>query len=147
MVAKLLTPQLHSGLGGKLPSNSEFITPMAIFKDQGRPLHKDLIYDNRDFPMDTLSIMSRQPAYDFANTNKPCLGTTDAAGIVNKRIKERNPVPNLFGCYPQPKTRTRDKVFGLSHTKCDIENVDNKILRSYNNFNVHQAPKFPEFKR
>ncbi len=146
MVAKTLTPQLHSGLGGILPSNSELIQPMAIFKDQGRPLHTDLIYDNRDFPMDTLSIMGMQPAYELHNTNKPCLGATDAAGIVNKRVKERNPVPNLFGCYPQPFA-TRDKVFGLAHLNCQIENVDNKILRSYNNFNVHQEPKFPEFKR
>ena len=132
---------------GKLPSNSEFLTPMAIFKDQGKPLHRDLIFDDGVDPIDTPSIMNMQPAYNFHDTNKPCLGATDLAGITNKRVKDRNPIPDTFGMYPQPMPGTRSKVFGLSHTKCDIENSNNKVLRSYNNFNVHMKPPFPEFKR
>jgi len=147
MVSKTLSPQLHSGFGGKLPSYSELHTPMGIFKDQGRPLHTNFIYDGRYDPMNTPSIMNMQPAYDFHNTNRPCLGVTDLAGIVNKRVKDRNPIPDTFGIYPSAIPGTRDKVIGLAHLRCDIENIDNKVLRSYNNFNVHQAPKFPVFKR
>lgn len=147
MVTKTLNPQLTTGLGGKLPSNSEFFTPMAIFKDQGKPLHRDLVFDARDDPMNTPSILNMQPAYQFHETNEPCLGATDLAGITRKRVKERNPIPDTFGMYPQPLPGTRDKVFGLAHLKCDIENSNNRVLRSYNNFNVNVAPPFKAFER
>jgi len=144
----MFTPQMKNGItGGKLPSNSEFLTPMAIHKDMSRPLHKDLIFDARDFPMSTPSIMDRQPAYDFAGTNIPCVGSTRLAGMTNLRTHPRNNVPDTFSMYPSAKPGTRDKVFGLAHTKCDIENSNNKILRSRNNFNIHADPPFKPFKR
>jgi len=143
----ILTPQIKMGLGGKLPTNSEFIQPMAIFKDQGRPLHKDLIFDARDDPMNTPSIMDRQPAYNFADTNEPCVGVTRLAGMTNLRTLPRNPIPDEFGMYPSAKPGTRDKVFGLAHLACDIENSNNKILRKHNNFNIYADPPFKVFKR
>jgi len=144
----ILTPQMKNGItGGKLPSNSEFLTPMAIYKDMSRPLHKDLIFDARDFPMSTPSIMNMQPAYQFHDTNEPCIGSTRLAGMTNLRTHPRNNVPDTFGMYPQPKAGTRDKVFGLAHTKCDIENSNNKILRKHNNFNIHADPPFKPFVR
>jgi len=144
----MLTPQMKNGItGGKLPSNSEFLTPMAIYKDMSRPLHKDLIFDARDFPMSTPSIMNMQPAYQFHDTNEPCIGSTRLAGMTNLRTHPRNNVPDTFGMYPQPKAGTRDKVFGLAHCKQDIENSNNKILRKHNNFNIHADPPFKPFVR
>lgn len=146
MFVKQLVPQQTSGLGGKLPSQNEFMTPMTIESDKFRPLRADLIFDARENPMDTHSLFSFLPTYDLAGDNLPCIGATDLAGIVNKRIKERNPVPDTDGIYPQPLP-SRDKFFGLAHTRCDIENSDNKVLRSYNNFNPLMKPPFEEFKR
>lgn len=144
----MLTPQMKNGItGGKLPSNSEFLTPMAIYKDMSRPLHKDLIFDARDDPMNTPSIMNMQPAYQFHDTNEPCIGSTRLAGMTNLRTHPRNNVPDTFGMYPQPKAGTRDKVFGLAHCKQDIENSNNKILRKHNNFNIHADPPFKPFVR
>jgi len=144
----MLTPQMKNGItGGKLPSNSEFLTPMAIYKDMSRPLHKDLIFDARDDPMNTPSIMDRQPSYQFFDTNEPCIGSTRLAGMTNLRTHPRNNVPDTFGMYPSAKPGTRDKVFGLAHTKCDIENSNNKILRKHNNFNIHADPPFKPFVR
>ncbi len=148
MSFSMLTPQMKNGItGGKLPSNSEFLTPMAIYKDMSRPLHKDLIFDARDFPMSTPSIMNMQPAYQFFDTNEPCIGSTRLAGMTNLRTHPRNNVPDTFGMYPQPKAGTRDKVFGLAHCKQDIENSNNKILRKHNNFNIHADPPFKPFVR
>jgi len=144
----MLTPQMKNGItGGKLPSNSEFLTPMAIYKDMSRPLHKDLIFDARDDRMNTPSIMDMQPAYQFHDTNDPCMGSTRLAGMTNLRTHPRNNVPDTFGMYPSAKPGTRDKVFGLAHTKCDIENSNNKILRKHNNFNIHADPPFKPFVR
>ena len=143
----LLTPQLKIGLGGKLPSNSEFLQPNAILRDMSTPLHKDLVFDARQDPMNTPSIMDMQPAYQFHDTNAPCMGSTRLAGMTNLRVHPRNNVPDTFGMYPQPKPGTRDKVFGLAHTQCNIENSNNKILRKHNNFNVHAAPPFKPFVR
>ncbi len=135
-----------SGFGGKLPTNSELMTPIAFELNQGKPL-SGLIFDAREDPMNTPSIMNMQPAYDFHESNTPCLPATDLAGITNMRVKGRNPIPNLFGTYPQPYPGTRSKVFGLANNICDIENSDNKVLRKSNNFNPHTTPPFPEFKQ
>jgi len=142
MSAKSLIPV--APLGGKMKPKVEFMTPMEIKIPLAKPLHTDLIYDNREDRMNTHSLFSFLPTYDIADQNAPCLGVTNLAGIVNKRTKERNPVPDQFGIYPQPLPGTRSKVFGLAHTKCDIENSDNKVLRTYNNFNVHRPPPFKE---
>jgi len=143
----LLTTQLKIGLGSKKPSYSEFLQPNAILRDMSTPLHKDLVFDARQDPMNTPSIMHMQPAYQFHDTNAPCMGSTRLAGMTNLRVHPRNNVPNTFGMYPQPKPGTRDKVFGLAHTQCNIENSNNKILRKHNNFNVHAAPPFKPFVR
>lgn len=148
MSFSMLTPQMKNGIGGgKLPSNSQLIQPMAIHKDMSRPLHTDLIFDARDFPMSTPSIMNMQPSYQFFATNEPCVGVTRLAGMTNLRTHPRNNVPDTFSMYPQPKPNVRDKVFGLSHCKEYIENSNNKILRSRNNFNIHADPPFKPFKR
>lgn len=143
----VLLPKKNMGFGGKLPTDSELMTPIAFFNDVGRPLHKDLIFDARDDPMNTPSIMNMQPAYQFNDTNAPCVGSTRLAGMTNLRSLPRNPIPDEFSMYPQPKPGVRDKVFGLAHLKCDIENSDNKVLRGRNNFNPHADPPFPVYKR
>jgi len=144
MFVKELIPQQSTGLSGNdVIRQSEFMTPMMIQSDKFKPLHRDLIFN--EIPLDTHSLFSFLPTYDLAGDNMPCLGATRDAGIVNKRVKERNPVPDTDGIYPQPFA-TRDKFFGLAHRTCDIENSDNKVLRSYNNFNPLMKPPFPEFK-
>ena len=148
MSFSMLTPQMKNGIGGgKLPSNSSFLQPMAIYKDMSRPLHTDLIFDAREDPMNTPSIMNFQPSYQFHDTNEPCVPVTRLAGMTNLRTLPRNNVPDTFGMYPQPTPGTRDKVFGLGHCKEDIENSNNKILRKHNNFNIHADPPFKAFKR
>ena len=126
----VLTPQVKMGLGGKLPSNSEFLQPNAILRDMSTPLHKDLVFDARQDPMNTPSIMDMQPAYQFHDTNAPCMGSTRLAGMTNLRVHPRNNVPDTF-----------------AHTQCNIENSNNKILRKHNNFNPHAAPPFKPFVR
>lgn len=139
MTAKTLVP--INGFGGKVPTQTDLIQPMSIPAPKFKPLHRDLIFDAREDKMNTHELFSFLPTYNIADTDRPCLGATDLAGIVNKRVKELNNVPDTFGIYPQPLP-SRAKHFGLAHKTCDIENSDNKVLRSYNNFDINKKPPF-----
>lgn len=139
MTAKTLVP--ITGFGGKVPTQTDLLVPMKIHSKKFRPLHRDLIFDNREDPMKSHDLFSFLPTYNVYDSDRPCLGATDLAGIVNKRVKELNNVPDTFGIYPQPLP-SRAKHFGLAHQKCDIENSNNKVLRSYNNFDVNRPPPF-----
>lgn len=139
MTAKTLVP--INGFGGKIQTQTDLIAPCSIPAPKFKPLHRDLVFDAREDKMNTHSLFSFLPTYNIADSDRPCLGATDLAGIVNKRVKSINPVPDTFGIYPQPLP-SRAKHFGLAHTKCDIENSDNKVLRSYNNFDINKPPPF-----
>ena len=139
MTSKQLVPMF--GFGGKIQSPLDLITPMRIPSQKFRPLHRDLIYDNRIAPMDTPDLFGFLPTYNLSDQNRPCLGATDLAGIVNMRVKPVNAVPDQMGIYPQP-IPSRTKHFGLNHLKCHIENSNNKVLRSYNNFDPSKPPPF-----
>jgi hypothetical protein len=141
MTAKQLVPMF--GFGGEIQSQVDLITPMRIPSQKFRPLHRDFVYDNRIDPMNTHDLFSFLPTYNLSDQNRPCLGATDLAGIVNMRVKPLNSVPDQMGIYPQP-IPSRAKHFGLAHRKCDIEESNNKILRSYNNFNVNKPPHFKQ---
>ena len=130
-----------SKLGGKAPTQTDLITPMQIPSAKFKPLHKDLIFDAREDPMNTHSLFTYLPTYNVYDSDRPCLGTTDLGGLVNKRVKDLNNVPDQQGIYPQP-IPSRAKHFGLAHTRCDIENSNNKVLRSYNNFDYKKPPPF-----
>jgi hypothetical protein len=114
---------------------------MSIPAQKFKPLHRDLIFDAREDKMNTHDLFSFLPTYHTTDSDRPCLGATDLAGIVNKRVKELNNVPDEFGIYPQPLP-SRAKHFGLAHGKCDIENSNNRVLRSYNNFDINKEPPF-----
>lgn len=137
--AKTLVP--IKGFGGKAQTHTDLIVPMSIPAPKFKPLHRDLVFDAREDKMNTHSLFSFLPTYNIADSDRPCLGATDLAGIVNKRVKSLNPVPDTFGIYAQPLP-SRAKHFGLAHTKCDIENSSNKVLRSYNNFDHNKKPPF-----
>ncbi len=139
MTAKTLVP--IDGFGGKVPTQTDLLPPMAIPAPKFKPLHRDLVFDAREDPMNSHDLFSFLPTYNVYDSDRACLGATDLAGIVNKRVKELNNVPDTFGIYPQPLP-SRAKHFGLAHTKCDIEKSNNKVLRSYNNFDVNKAPPF-----
>ena len=140
MTAKTLVPV--SGLGGRrVPTQADIQVPMKIPAPKFKPLRRDLIFDARDDPMNTHELFSFLPPYKVSDNDRPCLGATDLAGIVNKRVKELNNVPDQFGIFVQPLP-SRAKVFGLAHRQCDIENSNNKILRSYNNFDPSKPPPF-----
>jgi len=139
MIAKSLVP--INGFGGKVQTQSDLITPMQIPSDKFRPLHRDLIFDARVDPMNSHELFSFLPTYNISDSDRPCLGATDLGGLVNKRVKDLNNVPDQQGIYPQPLP-SRAKHFGLAHLKCDIENSNNKVLRSYNNFDRSKAPPF-----
>jgi len=139
MTAKTLVPM--SKLGGKVPTQTDLLPPMSIPAPKFKPLHRDLIFDARENPMDTHSLFSYLPTYNVYDSDRPCLGVTDLGGLVNKRVKDLNNVPDQQGIYPQPLP-SRAKHFGLAHTRCDIENSNNKVLRSYNNFDPSKPPPF-----
>jgi len=140
MTAKALVP-IFGVSGGKIQNQVDLITPMKIDAPKFRPLHSDFIYDNRIDPMNTHDLFSFLPTYNLSDSDRPCLPVTDLAGIVNMRVKPLNNIPDLQGTYPQP-IPSREKVFGLSHLRCDIENSNNKVLRSYNNFDFTRPPVF-----
>tara|TARA_B100000424_G_C22897444_1_gene477295 strand:+ start:778 stop:1218 length:441 start_codon:yes stop_codon:yes gene_type:complete len=139
MTAKTLVP--INGFGGKAPTQTDLLAPMSIPAPKFKPLHKDLIFDAREDPMNSHDLFSFLPPYNVYDSDRPCLGATDLAGIVNKRVKDLNNIPDQFGIYPQPLP-SRAKHFGLAHTRCDIENSNNKVLRSYNNFDINKPPPF-----
>lgn len=139
MTAKTLVP--INGFGGKVPTQTDILTPMSIPAPKFKPLHRDLIFDAREDPMNSHELFSFLPTYNLYDSDRPCMGSTDLAGIVNKRVKDLNAVPDQQGIYPQPLP-SRAKHFGLAHTRCDIENSNNKVLRSYNNFDVFKPPPF-----
>lgn len=139
MTAKTLVA--INGFGGKASTQTDLIAPCSIPAPKFKPLRRDLVFDAREDKMNTHSLLSFLPTYNVADSDRPCLGATDLAGIVNKRVKELNNVPDTFGIYPQPLP-SRAKHFGLAHTTCYIENSDNKVLRSYNNFDINKAPPF-----
>lgn len=139
MTAKTLVP-IH-GFGGKASTQTDLIQPESIPAPKFKPLHRDLVFDAREDKMNTHELFSFLPTYNLYDSDRPCLGASDLGGIVNKRVKELNNVPDTFGIYPQPLP-SRAKHFGLAHKTCDIENSDNKVLRSYNNFDINKAPPF-----
>ena len=139
MTAKTLVP--ISGLGGKVPTQPDLLPPMSIPAPKFKPLHRDLIFDAREDPMNSHELFSFLPTYKVYDSDRPCLGATDLGFLVNKRVKDLNAVPDQQGIYPQPLP-SRAKHFGLAHTRCDIENSNNKVLRSYNNFDVNKPPPF-----
>jgi len=151
MASNLHTPQMMKGISkksAKVPTLSELMAPSQIKKDgQGARLSTDMIFDARADPFYTPSIMRMQPAYLFAETGEPCIGTTDLGGVTAMRVKPRDGAPQTFGIYPQPKLGSRSGVFGLSVNKCEVKNSKNKILRSGNNFRHFMKPPFPEFKQ
>jgi len=151
MASNLHTPQMMKGISkksAKVPTLSELMAPSQIKKDgQGARLSTDMIFDARADPFYTPSIMRMQPAYLFAETGEPCIGTTDLGGITAMRVKPRDGAPQTYGIYSQPKLGTRSGVFGLSVNKCEVKNSKNKILRAPNNFRAHLKPPFPEFKQ
>ena len=139
MTAKTLVP--ISKLGGKVPTQTDLLAPMSIPAPKFKPLHRDLIFDAREDPMNSHELFSYLPTYKVYDSDRPCLGATDLGFLVNKRVKDLNAVPDQQGIYPQPLP-SRAKHFGLAHTRCDIENSNNKVLRSYNNFDVNKPPPF-----
>jgi len=139
MTSKQLVPMF--GFGGEIQSQLDLLTPARVESVKFRPLHKDMVYDNRIDPMNTQDLFSFLPTYNLYDQNRPCLGATDLAGIVNMRVKPLNAVPDQMGIYPQP-IPSRAKHFGLAHRRCDIEDSNNKVLRSYNNFDISKPPPF-----
>ena len=139
MTAKTLVPM--SKLGGKVPTQNDLLPPMSIPAPKFKPLHRDLIFDAREDPMNSHELFSFLPTYKVYDSDRPCLGATDLGFLVNKRVKDLNAVPDQQGIYPQPLP-SRAKHFGLAHTRCDIENSNNKVLRSYNNFDPSKPPPF-----
>ena len=71
----------------------------------------------------------------------PCIGTNLDVGGIRNRYKQINNMPNLAGCYPQPIT-ARGPGIGLGYDKKQLDDLNNKVLRSQNTFSMFSPPPF-----
>ena len=107
------------------------------------PLNKDnLLPDNRTDPMGlTGNSFNSVLATNVADQDEPLVRLPKHAGIVLSQVKERGYTNGTEGIYPQPMP-SRLRNIGLSHTPCDIGQIDAPVLRSFNNFDPSIEPPF-----
>tara|TARA_A100001201_G_scaffold69671_3_gene64255 strand:- start:410 stop:865 length:456 start_codon:yes stop_codon:yes gene_type:complete len=137
-----LNPQINN-LASVKPLNRYGIEPvMTIEKNQGKPL-RDLIVDSRPDPFYDYDLIKQSPAYDIQNQNRPCMPVNDIGGIERSRVKARDPYNNMNGTYPKPIAGGRTPNFiGMSFSKCDIENLNNKPIPKHSNFMLQMPSPF-----
>ena len=75
------------------------------------------------------------------DTDLPCVGVNLDVGGIRNRYKQINNMPNLSGCYPQPIT-ARGPGIGLAVDRKQLDDLNNKVLRPQNTFNMFMNPPF-----
>ena len=75
------------------------------------------------------------------DSDLPCVGTNMDVGMIRSRYKQINNMPNLSGAYPQPIT-ARGPGVGLAVDRKQLDDLNNKVLRPANTFNMFMSPPF-----
>mgnify|MGYP003625265002 FL=1 len=75
------------------------------------------------------------------DTDLPCVGVNLDVGGIRNRYKQINNMPNLSGAYPQPIT-ARGPGIGLAVDRKQLDDLNNKVLRPQNTFNMFMNPPF-----
>ncbi len=126
--------------GDTLPQNrfiSQFNMPTqdsSIGKSRIAPYDRQLGSGPNAFS----SIISQTSIQD---TDLPCEGVNLDIGIVRSRFKPINNIPNFAGVYPQPIT-ARGPGVGLAVDIKQLDDLNNKVLRPANTFNMFMSPPF-----
>lgn len=130
---------------GDTPHINRFI-PVNEMPNQQPPIGKTpLVPDTRYNQVLTSganvfsSLMAQTGVQD---TDLPCEGVNMDIGIVRSRYKQINNIPNLAGAYPQPITAHGPGI-GLAVNPAQLNDLNNKVLRPANTYNLWTDPPFP----